>query len=226
MLVFAKEPSPGFVKTRMVPPLSPELAAALYAAMLDDVLELTAAVAPDLGLEPVLAVHPPQAVLPLAGRAPAAFRVIAQRGTDLGARMSHAVAEAAAGGFDPILIRGSDSPALPAATLRDAVEELAEADLVVSPDRDGGYNLVGLHRPVMGLFSHRMSVSSALDEMLQKAAEEGLRAELLEPGFDLDTVGDLGWLAAERALRPILACPRTLALLDEHALWRHARPDG
>jgi len=221
--VFAKAPLPGLVKTRMTPPLSAELAAELYAALLDDVLEETAAAAPALGLEPVLAVHPPETVRMLAARAPVAFRVIAQRGSDLGARMSHAVAEAAAGGFDPIILRGSDSPALTASTLREAVDRLARADLVVCPDADGGYNLVGLHRPVSGLFSHMMSVGSALDEMLQRATDRGLRVERLEPGFDLDTASDLAWLAAARTRGDALPCPRTLAFLDENGLWRHAR---
>lgn len=221
--MFAKAPLPGLAKTRMTPPLSAELAAELYAALLDDVLEETAAAARALGLEPVLAVHPPETVRMLAARAPSVFRVIAQRGSDLGARMSHAVAEAAAGGFDPIILRGSDSPALTASTLREAVERLARADLVVCPDADGGYNLVGLHHPVSGLFSHTMSVSSALDEMLQRARDRGLRVERLEPGFDLDTASDLAWLASARMRGDALPCPRTLTFLDENSLWRHAR---
>jgi len=225
VVVFAKEPRAGLVKTRLVPPLSPELAAGLYAAMLDDVLETTAAAAPELGLEPVLAVHPANAAASMAARAPAAYRVIAQCGEDLGARMAHAVAEAAAGGFDPILLRGSDSPAVPAQTLRDAVEELSEADLVVSPDRDGGYNLVGVHRPIAGLFSHKMSVTSTLDELLQHAARRNLRAERLAAGFDVDTIGDLAALSAARSERPSISCPRTLAFLDDHELWRHV-PGG
>jgi rSAM/selenodomain-associated transferase 1 len=223
VLVFAKEPRAGFVKTRMTPPLAPALAAELYGHLLDDVLAATGEAAAALGLEAVLAVHPPEAVGALAMRAPAAFRVIAQRGPDLGARMSFAVSEAAAGGFDPILIRGSDSPAVTTAALREAVENLTRADLVVSPDRDGGYNLVGLHRPVSGLFSHTMSVSSSLDQMLARAARRGLRTLCLAPGFDLDTVGDLAWLAAARARGDTLPCPRTLEFLDQSDLWRHVQ---
>ena len=60
LVVFAKAPRPGEVKTRMCPPLTPEQAADFYAAMLDDVLEATAEFAPRLGLAPVLAVHPAQ----------------------------------------------------------------------------------------------------------------------------------------------------------------------
>lgn len=222
MVVFAKEPRAGFVKTRLTPPLSPCVAASLYAAMLDDVLAATAAAAPALGLEPVLAVHPPQAVALLARSAPAAVRVVAQCGADLGARLDHAVREAAAGGFDPILLRGSDSPALPIARLRDAVEELAEADVVVSPDRDGGYSLLGLHRPITGLFTHSMSTASALEELLDLVTRRNLRAELLAAASDVDTVDDLARLAATRATLPPCLCPRTLAFLDEHDLWPRA----
>ncbi len=88
LLVFAKEPRPGFVKTRMSPPLGAEVAAELYAHLLQDVLEAMASAAPTLGLEPVLVVHPPEAAAALAQRAPAPFRVIAQRGADLGSRMA------------------------------------------------------------------------------------------------------------------------------------------
>lgn len=223
LLVFAKYPRPGLVKTRMTPPLEPALAAELYAHLLDDVLAAMANAAPACGLEPVLAVHPPEAVAVLAERAPHAFRVIAQHGPDLGARMAFAVAEAAAGGFDPILLRGSDSPALTEGTLREAIERLSRADLVVSPDLDGGYNLVGLHCPVTGLFDHMMSATSALEDMLAHAVRRGLRTERLAAGFDLDTVGDLAWLAAARERGDALPCPRTLAFLDEHGLWRHVR---
>ena len=55
LVVFAKRPEPGFVKTRLCPPLRPEQAAELYACMLDDVLVASARAAPALGLEPVLA---------------------------------------------------------------------------------------------------------------------------------------------------------------------------
>jgi glycosyltransferase A (GT-A) superfamily protein (DUF2064 family) len=177
--------------------------------------------APAEGLEPVLAVHPPEAVSSLAERAPAAFRVIAQRGADLGARMSFAVAEAAAGGLTPILVRGSDSPGLTPETLSEAVERLGTADLVVCPDRDGGYNLVGLHTPSAGLFSHRMSTATSLDELLERAAARRLSVARLAEGFDLDTIVDLTWLAQARDRGDTLPCPRTLAFLDEHRLWRY-----
>jgi hypothetical protein len=59
--------------------------------------------------------------------------------------------------------------------------------------------------------------------MLARAATHRLRVARLETGFDLDTVGDLAWLAAARERGDALPCPRTLAFLDDHALWQHVR---
>ena len=98
LVVFAKEPRPGFVKTRMSPALSPEQAAELYAVLLEDVLAASAAIAVQLGLEAVLAVHPPEACEALAHRAPGVFRAVAQRGASLGERMAWAVTQMAAAG--------------------------------------------------------------------------------------------------------------------------------
>lgn len=105
--------------------------------------------------------------------------------------------------------------------MREAAAGLLHADLVVCPDRDGGYSMVGLHRPITGLFGHNMSAASTLDELLSRAARVPLRTLRLADGFDLDTVGDLAFLAAARARGDTLPCPRTLAFLDEHALWGH-----
>lgn len=223
-MVFAKAPVPGSVKTRMTPPLEPAEAAELYAAMLDDVLEATARAAGELDLTPVLAVHPPESLARVAERAPAAFRVVEQRGADLGARMGRAVDEAGAAGAGLVLIRGSDSPALGVATLSDACLALASADLVVSGDPDGGYNLVGVREPIPGLFRHRMSASSSLAELCRNADARGLRVKRLAPGFDLDTVGDFARLREARDRGDTQSCPRTLAYLDAHALWSLAAP--
>jgi len=219
LVVLAKEPAAGRVKTRLCPPLAPDEAAELYTCMLDDVLETTAEAASRLGWDAVLAVDPPEARAHLARRAPGAFRVVEQRGGALGARMAHAVAQAAAAGALPVLLRGSDSPALAADALVTAARALARADLVVSPDPDGGYGLVGLRRPAPGLFDHPMSHGRVLEQTLAAAGRLGLRAQRLAPGFDLDTAADLARLAEHRAHCGAHACPRTLAWLDRHRAW-------
>lgn len=223
LVVFAKRPQPGRVKTRLCPTFTPLQAAELYRAMLADVLEVSAATAARRGLDPWLAVTPADACAELAASCPPAFQVIAQRGPDLAARMDWAVAEVAAGGASPILLRGSDSPALGGATLDAALEALTSHDLVLCPDRDGGYGLVGLRLPAPGLFDHPMSTGSELEDTLRHARRLGLRAHLLEPRSDVDRVEDLRWLAEQRERSGGAECPRTLAYLDSERLWP-ARP--
>ena len=219
IVVFAKRPAPGAVKTRMCPPLAPDQAAALYAAMLDDVLATTASAAAAARAETWLAVHPAGAVRELIARCPPGFRGLPQRGADLAERMEVAVASAAAAGFDRILLRGSDNPALPGEELARGLAALDDADVAVGPDRDGGYGWIALRGPAPGLFDHPMSTASVLEDTLARAAALGLRARTLSASFDLDTAADLAWLAAVRDRGEARECPRTLALLDELALW-------
>jgi glycosyltransferase A (GT-A) superfamily protein (DUF2064 family) len=207
----------------MTPGLDPVSAADLYRCMLEDVLDATAAAARALGAELVLAVHPPGAAHELTGLAPAGFRLVAQRGPDLGRRMEWAVAEAAAGGARAVVLRGSDSPALGAPAFHGALAALDEADVALSPDRDGGYNLVALRRPAPGLFDHPMSTATVLEDTRRRAHRLGLRVRTLAPSFDLDTLADLALLAEARRSDPELACPRTLAWLDRHETWERAR---
>jgi uncharacterized protein len=218
IVVFAKRPEPGAVKTRMCPPLTLEQAAVLYAAMLDDVLTTTAAAAASASAVSWLAVHPPDAVSDLERRCPPGFRVCAQRGADLAERMEHAVASAAAEGFTRVLLRGSDNPSLPGAMLERGLAALEHADLVVGPDRDGGYGWVALRAPAPGLFTHPMSTDTVLADTLARAASQGLRALALAPHFDLDTAADLRWLAAARDRGEAGECPRTLAQIDSLGL--------
>lgn len=230
LVVFAKEPRAGRVKTRLSPPFSPAAAAAFYRCMLDDVLEESAAAAVLLGLDAVLAVDPPGSAAEMASAAPAPFRVIAQADGDLGARMGVAAQQAAAAGAGFALLRGSDSPCLGRDTLREAVRSLEHADLVIGPDRDGGYALAGLgphalDRAASGrLFDHPMSHQGVLRETLARAGE--LRSRLLEPGFDVDGFDDLRCLAEARAAGRTPACPRSLAFLDVHELWPAPRGVG
>lgn len=223
LVVFAKEPQAGRVKTRLSPPFSPAAAAAFYRCMLADVLEESAAAAALLGLDAVLAVDPPGSAADMASAAPASFRVIAQADGDLGTRMGVVALQAAAAGADLALFRGSDSPCLDRTAMREALGSLTRADLVIAPDRDGGYDLVALgpralDRAARGcLFDHPMSHPGVLRETLARAG--ALHAHLLDSGFDIDGFDDLRSLAEVRAAGGARACPRTLTFLDAHALW-------
>ncbi len=223
IVVFAKAPRPGMVKTRMTPPLSPEQAAALYGEMLADVLEATSALAEALGIEPVVSIHPAEACAEFASLVPQNLRVIVQQGLGLSERMTWAVAEAAAGGAERILLRSSDSPVLGPHDVEMALDGLMENDVVVTPDFDGGYALIGLRAPVPGLFDHPMSTGSVLDETLANARRLGLRCRVLEPSVDLDTVADFAWLERAHAAGDTTLCPRTVAHFDSCGLWRLGR---
>jgi hypothetical protein len=223
LLVFAKEPVAGRVKTRMVPPLSPQQAADFYSELLRDVLDATGRIAREFGLTPILMVHPPEAVAALARSAPREFRVVAQCGANLSERMEAAVRQAAADGADRILLRGSDSPVLDRERIRTALVALDEFDLAISPDLDGGYNLIGLRRPAPGLFDHPMSTRTTLEDTLANAAALGLRVAVQPPTFDIDTADDLALLAAARTGETSGSvaelCAHTLAFLDSEQLW-------
>ncbi|MCP3983215.1 MAG: glycosyltransferase [bacterium] len=217
LIIFAKRPVPGAVKTRLCPPFTSVQAADFYACLLEDVLELMARVAPPLGLTLWLAIDPAEAVASPGVSVPAGFSVVGQHGPGLSERMERAIAEAAADGFGPILVRGSDSPALDGAVLAAGLAALDTADLVICPDRDGGYNLVGMRRPAPGIFDHAMSTDSVLEDTLVRADTLGLRHSLLPVGFDIDTVDDLRVLRTTPGIMG--SCSRTWAYLDENGLW-------
>jgi rSAM/selenodomain-associated transferase 1 len=206
--LFAKQPVAGQVKTRMSPPLSPDQAAALYEAMLLDIIGQHSAKA---GFEVALWCAPPEASGWFATRVPAHFRVLPQRGSGLGERLAHAMRLHAEQGFERIVIRGTDSPTLPPERIGEAFAALEDADLVLCPDRDGGYNLVGLREPSDGLFQIELGTSSVLEDTLARARQLGLRARLLPAHCDVDRIADLEEIAPALTLE---RTPRTRAWVE------------
>ncbi len=220
LLVFAKQPRPGFVKTRMTPHFSAEQAAQFYACLLDDVLEVSFGAGAALGLDVVLAVSPPSACPEFAERAEAlcgggssSYQVVAQHGRDLSERMASAVSEAGAAGYPRILLRGSDSPLLGEEHLREVLEALERVWVAITPDQGGGYALIGLRGPVEGLFDHPMSTAEVLAQTFGYARAQGLGAHLCEPTIDLDTPADLVALKGAGSQKIEGLCPRTWAFL-------------
>lgn len=214
--VFAKAPRPGRVKTRLSPPLSPEQAAGLYAAMLVDVLRASAAFARELGLEPVLHFDPPDAQVELERCAPAGYRFRPQRGRGLAARMANAFEEAAAEGVERVLLRGSDSPGLDLPLVAEALAGLeAGGDLALTPDQGGGYALIALKEPRRELFDVVLSTGSVLEETVSRARSLGLSVALTGASFDLDVAADLARLDAMPPERSSILCPGTVEILRD-----------
>jgi rSAM/selenodomain-associated transferase 1 len=214
LIIFAKEPQPGEVKTRLSPPLSLKEAAQLYHSFLLDILEEMARV-PEVRL--AVAFSPLGAQVFFRRLTPPGTDLFPQEGADLGERMARAFARGFAAGFGPVMLRGSDVPDLPAAVVSEAREALAagQAQVVLGPCPDGGYYLVALAEPQPLLFQGpAWSSSTVLTDTLRLARQLGLRVHLLPPWPDIDTYDNLrtflqrarpgpqpGWRSREQARR-------------------------
>ncbi|WP_298815858.1 TIGR04282 family arsenosugar biosynthesis glycosyltransferase [Chloroflexus sp.] len=206
LAMMARRPEAGRVKTRLCPPLTPAQAATLYAAFLRDVIELIRTVP---GVQPVIAYSPVDAGDYFAILAPdIAHRP--QIGVDLGERLAAVTSDLLREGSPAVIVIGSDSPSLPPEYIEQALVELHRgADLVLGPADDGGYYLVGLRQPAPSLFTQvTMSTPAVLHDTLAVARQLGLRARLIAPWYDIDTVADLIRLRTDPAplkhTRPLL----------------------
>jgi len=214
LLIMAKRPTPGRTKTRLVPPLSPQQAAALYECFLRDTIELVRQVP---GVRPVIAYVPPGEQAYFAELAPD-FEYYQQEGPDLGARLDNGLTHYLGLGYRQVAAINSDGPTLPPAYLAAAFEEPGrKADVVLGPSDDGGYYLIGLKHPAPRLLREvRMSTPHVTTDTLALAAEEGLKVALLPAWYDVDDAQSLARLQAELATAPPEVAPQTQAFLREH----------
>jgi hypothetical protein len=207
VLVFAKAPVAGKVKTRLIGPgLDAARATALYRAFLRDVLTKTSSAfetelwwaGEQVSLEGIdVATRP-------------------QHGDDLGARMAHAIASTLAT-CARVVVVGADAPSMPLRILHHAFELLDRHDTVFSPSHDGGYVLLGATK-VPTFRDVRWSTRHALADSLRSVARPGgpSNAALTEPWFDVDRPPDLRLLRAHLALDPA-AAPATRDALSNPA---------
>jgi len=215
LIIFARHPVPGQVKTRLSPPLSPEEAAELYRCMLEDILARTESLA---GLERYLFFEGGDGEAAYFARTAPDMARFLQQGDDLGARMAAAFRRVFADGHGIAVIIGTDSPDLPVTYIQEACERLQQGniDAVFGPSGDGGYYLLGMGKLHGGLFRNiTWSSDMVLRESLQRAAEEGLRVALLPGWHDVDRPEDL--------MRPELrdeqnGAPRTRKFLNNWLL--------
>jgi len=211
LVIMAKAPRPGAVKTRLTPSLSPEAVTAFYGCLLDDTLAL----ARSLGDVEVAIMCPHSDVNELAQLAGKEVNVVAQKGEGLAAGLTSVFAHFAEAHPRRTIAFNSDSPHLPRSVLEDAFETLAAHDVVVGPTHDGGYYLVGAKASHPALFaSDGMGTSSALERLLSRAHALELSVSFAEPFYDIDVADDLTRLAAELRLAPMRA-PRTARWLNE-----------
>ncbi|HET6420003.1 MAG TPA: TIGR04282 family arsenosugar biosynthesis glycosyltransferase [Geobacteraceae bacterium] len=198
LIIFARQPAPGEVKTRLVPPLSPAQASLLYHFMLADIINGTESLE---GVDRVLFYTGGEGARGyFLDRFPG-LPLYPQEGDDLGSRMEEAFSRVFAEGYRFAAIIGTDSPDLPVSFIDDAFRLLAggKTEVVFGPAEDGGYYLLAMKRVHHELF-HGISWGggSVLRESLEKAGAMGLEVSELMMWGDVDTFEDLAGLA-ERA---------------------------
>jgi uncharacterized protein len=214
LVIMAKAPRHGAVKTRLAPSLSPEAATAFYCCLLHDTLALARA----LNDVEVAIMCPDSDVNDLAQLADSQVSVVAQKGDGLAAGLTSVFSHFTQDKQCRVIAFNSDSPHLPPTVLEDAFETLASHDLVVGPTHDGGYYLVGAKACHPTLFAHDgMGTSSALERLLSCSRTLELSIGYAEPFYDVDVPDDLTRLVAELRLAPTRA-PRTAAWLKEWEL--------
>ncbi len=218
LVIMAKAPRAGGVKSRLAQNLPPSAVVELYRCLLEDTLAL----ARSFEDVEVAMMCPPSDVADLSQVA-GEVRVVAQEGEGLAAGLASVFAHFATGVAQAkacatrVIALDSDSPHLPASVLLRAFETLASRDLVVGPTEDGGYYLVGATASYPGLFTGvGMGTTNALEALLARARSLGLSVGLMDPFYDIDVEADLSRLAAELEREPGRA-PRTAAWLVE---WR------
>ncbi len=200
LAVMAKAPRVGTVKTRLVPPLTPDEATSLSACFLRDVASVVAQLRGNERVDGYAAYTPTGSEAAFDGLLPAGFRLLAQRGAHLGERLFHAAEDLFAAGYEAACLINSDSPTLPVSVLRDAVTALRKPGdrVVLGPAEDGGYYLIGLKLAHQRLFEDiTWSTQRVLAQTLQRAADIALSVELLPVWYDVDDAASLLRLCAE-----------------------------
>jgi rSAM/selenodomain-associated transferase 1 len=215
----ARLPTPGLCKTRLCPPLSEEQAAGLYRAFVTDVgreLAGWSAAADTWVAWSGDADEPGE----LRGLFDEGTRFLRQQGESLSERMSAVFEHLFERGYQRVVMRNSDSPHLPLSFLDQAFAALQEipGGVVLGPDLDGGYYLVGLDRPAAGIFPDAMSTGSVFQQTLAAASEQNRRVAELPAFLDVDDADDLCTFWLEFGGRADVRHWATWQFIEEHGL--------
>ena len=215
LVIMAKAPKPGMVKTRLTESLPSPAVTALYRCLLEDTLAL----AKSLTSVKVAVMCPESDQAELVHLLGDTVPVVAQEGEGLAAGLTSVFRRFAAPGRQRVIAFNSDSPHLAPSVLGSAFEMLTTHDVVVGPTHDGGYYLVGAKAAHPSLFEGgSMGTRSALDRLLTRTKVLELSTGFTEPFYDIDVADDLLLLARELRLAPGKA-PRTAGWFGE---WRQA----
>ena len=210
--LFAKEPLPGQVKTRLAAATSPAFAARFSDACLRDLIERLE----NVGAGRALAYTPATAQAYFAALAAEHWELVPQADGDLGQRMARFFTDHAR---QATVLIGADSPTLPVSTIERAFILLRNHDLVLGPATDGGYYLIGVAGRLPPIFD---GIDWGSDRVLAQTVarlDASWKLALLQPWYDIDTLADWrmlqGHLAALRKAGIDPGLPRLEALAQE-----------
>ncbi len=211
LIVFAKVPEAGRVKTRLTPPLTPAQAAGLYGAFLRDALDAYVGLAAEAGGPAVRLYLAPEGPDAPPDLLPPGATLHAQLGDGLGERMLRAFVETFQAGHGRAVVVGTDHPTLPLAFVRLAFEELTRPmRIALGPSADGGYYLLGMNELYPQLFQGMAySHGGVFRETMQRAAGTGAGVVVLPEWYDVDTAAALARLLRELAADAAVPAPRT-----------------
>ena len=190
LIVYAKVPRSGHVKTRIASEIGNGRAAEIYRAMLSGFLARLRGLRRRWHVE----IHftPADQETLLVPEVPPGLPRVPQVDGDLGARLKASFASAFQQGRDPCVIIGTDAPDLPVRFLQEALDQLATHDVVLGPAKDGGYYLIGLRQPMPALFDGiPWSGPEVCKTTLQKAQQIGKTCYTTPEWSDVDTLADL-----------------------------------
>jgi uncharacterized protein len=219
IVLLARGPRPGAVKTRLALVIGERAALALYRAFLADQLRLLGSFRPSCELAWCVDGDPPPDLARLAEQQN--VRLTRQREGDLGARLA-AVFESSDEGTASVVV-GADSPTLPRTLVERAFDSLAaERGAVVAPAEDGGYVLIGMRGFAPALFRDvPWSSALVLERTRERAREAGLALAEIGTWYDVDDRSGLERLIAELALPEAAErAPRTARAILDLALPR------
>jgi rSAM/selenodomain-associated transferase 1 len=198
--VMAKASLPGRTKTRLVPPLTFEEAAACNTAFLRDVADNILAASGRASIAGYMAFGPPQSKPFFQECMPPEIGLVEAWYPNFGECLLAAIAQLLDRGHDSAVVLNSDSPTLPTSLLVETAQVLARPGdrAVLGPAHDGGYYLLGLKTAHRGLFRDiAWSTEQVARQTLERAAELGLPVHVLPTWYDVDDIGALKMLQAE-----------------------------
>jgi rSAM/selenodomain-associated transferase 1 len=228
LAVMTKAPRPGRVKTRLVPPLTPDEAAELNKCFLRDTVAAISSAISGNDARGVAVYTPIGSESAYVDILPLDFSLLPQRGEKFGGRLYLAAMDLFRCGFDSVCLIDSDSPTVPAANFAEAVKLLTSPGdrIVLGPCDDGGYYLLGLKEPHRELFEQiDWSTERVLDQTMRRAAEIGIEVKLLPTGYDVDAAASLHRLCNEllddKSESRIKSAPHTQKFLAHLRAQKH-----